>query len=128
MCSHMRFCSGFPYCQTDQRQYTLLFQELMLLLGAPIDAPITKQTVPSLEAVFWSDTCILELDQPTQSFREQYHVTSPILESRGTRTLLCYCSCTTLIHSRTCTSTIPRAEFVLCTLVLIPRLLESVGR
>ena len=43
----------------------------MLLLGAPIDAPITKQPVPSLEAVFLSDAGILELEQPPQSLREQ---------------------------------------------------------
>ena len=49
----------------------IALQELMLLLGAPIDAPITTQTVPSLEAVFLWDAGILELEQPPQSLHEQ---------------------------------------------------------
>ena len=56
----------------------------MLLLGAPIDAPTTKQTVPSLDAVFLSDTGILELEQPPQS-------QCPGRTSRGTRALVHYC-------------------------------------
>ena len=67
MCSHMSSVvpdsrtanltngSTHNYCSS---------RAIMLLLGAPIDAPITKQTAPSLEAVFLSDSGILELEQP----------------------------------------------------------------
>ena len=69
----MRFRSGFCTANLTTAVHTIIaLQERMLLLGAPIDAPITKQTVPLLEAVFLSDAGILQLDQPPQSLREQY--------------------------------------------------------
>ena len=100
LCSHI-FRSGFPYCQPDHGS-THYYCSSRANAGAPIDAPITKQTVSSLKAVFSSDAGILEPKQRPQSLREQY----PGRTSRGTRVLVHYCN--TLLHHHTRTLTTPR--------------------
>ena len=102
------------------QHYYCSSRAIMLLLGALIDAPITKQTVPSLDTVLLSDAYIIEFEQPPQSLCEQCLVVR-LRELRNKSACTLLYSCTTLLHSHTRILTTPRAALYSCTTLLHSR-------